>query len=274
VLRRSQLFVPGNDRKKLEKAAELEVDSVIIDLEDAVPEHEKVLARTAASKALMQLNWKGKEVCVRINSLDTKAGYLDAFELSSSERLDTIVVPKAESAGVIENLYKTTGKTCIPLVETAKGFLGLEELVRAEGVVAVAYGPADFALSVGGEVDVYGANIYVKTKLVVASKAYGLDALDKVFFKLGDLEGLRSESLEAKKMGYTGKQLVHPAQIPVVNAVFSPTPEEIKQAEIVVQNYEQAIKQGAGAVRMNNSLIDAVHYRLAKKLLDSIHEKK
>jgi citrate lyase subunit beta/citryl-CoA lyase len=273
MMRRSQLFVPGNDQKKLEKAAKLEADSIIIDLEDAVPEHEKVLARTVASEALKQLDWNGKEVCVRINPLTNKAGYLDVFELGSLERLDTVVVPKAESAGIIENLYKTTGKTCILLIETAKGFLELEELVRADGVAAVAYGPADFALSVGGEVDEYSTNIYVKTKLVITSKAYGLDALDKVFFKLEDHEGFRRESLEAKKLGYTGKQLIHPTQIPIANAVFSPTQEEIKQAKLIVQSYEQAAKQGVGAVRVDNNLVDAVHYRLAKKLLDSVDKR-
>jgi len=108
----------------------------------------------------------------------------------------------------------------------------------------------------------------VKTLVVVAAAAYGLDAIDKVFFDLADEEGFRAEALEAKRLGYAGKQVVHPDQVRLSNEVFSPTVDELRNAKEIVESYEAAARAGKGAIRVGDRLVDAVHYRWAKRILD------
>src|SRR5881628_211305 len=141
------------------------------------------------------------------------------------------------------------------------GVLRVEDVVRSEGAVAVTYGA-------GGDVEAYGRNVYVKTRLVIAAAAYGIEAIDRVYFDLEDDEGFRTEALEAKRLGYVGKQVVHPTQVCLANEIFSPTEEEIRWAKEVVRAYEEAARQGRGAIRVRDRLVDAVHYRGAKKTLE------
>lgn len=156
MLRRSQLFVPGNNERMIRKAAlELRPDSVIIDLEDAVPVDEKETARKLIRELLPQLDWDGKELCVRVNDPRTPPFFY--ADIDTVYRIDPpvkcIVIPKAEfDLGFV---YKATGREIEPLIETAKGLLRIEDVVRSEGVTAVSYGIADFALSVGGSLKAY-----------------------------------------------------------------------------------------------------------------------
>ena len=168
----------------------------------------------------------------------------------------------------MSRLGKATGKALIPIVETARGVLHIEDVVRSEGVVAVTYGAGDLATSVGGDVEAYGRNIYVKTRLVIAAAAYGLEAIDRVFFDLEDDDGFRAEALEAKHLGFVGKQVVHPNQVRLANEVFTPTEDETRWAKEVVAAYEAAARAGRGAVRVRDRLVDAVHYCGAKKTLE------
>jgi citrate lyase subunit beta/citryl-CoA lyase len=263
--RRSQLFVPAISEKMIRKSTELEADSIIFDLEDSVPYEDKEKARENLRRLLEELQWKNKELCVRINNIGTKEGLKDLF-LMSEIQVNTIVIPKAE--GDLSFIYKATGKNLEPLVETARGFVKIEELVRSEGIVSISYGAADLSLSTGGEVKTYEKNDYVKTKIVMYAKTYGIDPIDKVFFDLNDLNGFEEECVHAKKLGYVGKQVIHPSQIPISNKVFSPTKEEIEWAKRVISEYEKAVKEGKGAIRLEDKLIDNVHYSIAKKIIN------
>ncbi|WP_243678089.1 CoA ester lyase [Vulcanisaeta distributa] len=183
-----------------------------------------------------------------------------------------IVIPKAEFD--LSFVYKATGREIEPLIETARGgLLKVEDVVRSEGVTAVSYGgAADFALSVGGVVKTYEQNQVLKTMVVSAARAYGgVDPIDKVFFDIKDIEGFRRECVEAKSMGFIGKQVIHPSQIPVANEVFSPSEEEINWARRVVEAYERAVKEGRGAISLEGQLVDYVHYKLAKRILDFVN---
>jgi citrate lyase subunit beta / citryl-CoA lyase len=111
--------------------------------------------------------------------------------------------------------------------------LKVEDIVRCDGVEAVSYGPADLAYSVGGRTEAYSQNLFIKTLLVVAASAYGVDAVDGVFFELQDLDGFRKEAMQSRDLGYVGKQVVHPSQISVANEVYSPNQEEIASANMV-----------------------------------------
>lgn len=104
--------------------------------------------------------------------------------------------------------------------------------------------------------------------MIATAAAYGVDPIDRVFFDLKDLEGFKRECLEAKALGFVGKQVIHPSQIPIANEVFSPSQEEISWAERVVAAYEEAMRQGRGAIRLDDVMIDNVHYEIAKRILE------
>ena len=264
--RRSQLYVPANNPRMIAKAAGLEADSILFDLEDAVPTDEKEAARRSLGSALRKADWGRRELGVRINAPGTPDGERDLAALAAESRVSMLVVPKAESD--LSPLGKATGKALIPIIETARGVLRIEDVVRSEGVVAVTYGAGDLATFVGGDVEVYGRNVYVKTRLVIAAAAYGLEAIDRVYFDLADDDGFRTEAVEAKRLGYVGKQVVHPDQVRLANEVFTPTEDEIRWAREVVAAYEAAAGKGRGAIRVQDRLVDAVHYRGAKKTLE------
>ncbi len=276
--RRSLLFVPGNNERMLRKALsqDLKCDCVIFDLEDAVPLDQKEKGRKLIVKLLNDLkerrddSFEPKELCVRINQLDSDLSKEDVRVLSKVEMIDSFVVPKADESG-IEQLYRLSGKQIIPIIESAKGFLHVEAIGSHKGVAALTYGCADMALSMRGSIRNYQKNEYVRTRIAVVARSYGLEPIDQVFFNLNDMEGFRNECLEAKGYGYSGKLLIHPNQIEIANRTFSAlTKEEVEWAKAVVSAYESALQSGnKGAIILNGELVDAVHYKTAKGMLGS-----
>ncbi|WP_338602327.1 CoA ester lyase [Sulfolobus tengchongensis] len=266
MIRRSQLYVPSISEKMIRKSVELKADSIIFDFEDAVPPEDKEKARELLSKILKELDWGKRELCVRINSLQLLDSYKDIVAISREDKITCIVVPKAEND--LSFLYKATGKSLIPLIETAKGIVKIEDVIRSEGVVGISYGAADLALSLGGDYSFYERNEYIKTLIVSNAKAYDVDAIDKVYFDLKNVDGFRRECEEAKKLGYVGKQVIHPSQVEIANEVFSPTREEIEWAKKVIEAYEMAKKEGRGAIRLDDKLVDYVHYKIAKRIIE------
>ena len=266
MLRRSQLYVPGNSEKMVTKAAALDADSVILDLEDAVPASEKAGARTVIARLSKELDWGKKELCVRVNAVGTPEHSADISAVRRIERVDSVLIPKAE--GDCSVVGRRSAKSLIPIVETAGGLMTLGELSRSRGVVAMSYGAGDYASSVGGSVEAYLDNAVVKTLIVAASRSSGVEAVDNVFFDLQDLAGFRAQALAARSLGFTGKQVIHPSQIPVANEAFSPSEKEVEWATRIVREVERAGAQKRGAIRVDDKLVDAVHYRLAKGILE------
>ena len=208
-------------------------------------------------------------MCVRINAVGSQYFRDDVDLVRTLERVTCIVVPKAEWE-TLSNLHGLVReKSLIPLIETARGLTNIDRVVGSEGVVAVAYGAADFANSLGGRVEAYMGNLYVKTKIAVCARAAGIEPLDNVYFRYADIEGFRREASASRDLGFAGKQLIHPGQIPVANEVYSPSEEEVRRSEEVVRAYEKESEGsgGRGALSLNMELVDAVHYRLAKDTL-------
>jgi citrate lyase subunit beta / citryl-CoA lyase len=264
--RRSQLYVPGNNERMIVKASTLGADSVVLDLEDAVPPGEKNRARTVIRRMSKELDWGKKELCVRINAIGTPEHAKDVASMRKIGRLDSVLVPKAE--GDCTAVWRKTSKSLIPIVETARGLMTVNEIARSRGVVAITYGAGDYAASVGGTVEAYLGNEAVKTLIVAAAKAYGVEAIDNVFFELGNLNGFRAEAMASRALGFTGKQVVHPSQIPIANEVYSPSGDEVEWANRVIAEFEAAAPKKKGAIRVDGKLVDAVHYRLARDILD------
>ena len=264
--RRSQLYVPGNNQKMITNASTLQADSVVLDLEDAVPLGEKATARAAIATLSKELDWGNRELCVRVNGVGTPEHLKDVAAVKAMERVDAILVPKAE--GDVSGVGRRSSKPLIPMVETARGLITLDDVAGSKGVVAVTYGAGDYATSVGGTVEAYVGNVTVKTLIVAAARAHGVEAVDNVFFDLSDLDGLRAEALASRSLGFTGKQVIHPSQISVANEVFSPSKAEIEWADRVITEFEAAEAKRKGAIRVDGKLVDAVHYRLAKSILE------
>ncbi|BDC18820.1 CoA ester lyase [Acidianus sp. HS-5] len=250
----------------IRKSVELNADSIIFDLEDAVAPEDKEKARDLLVKLLKELDWGKRELCVRINSLQLIESYKDIATIGKEDKINCIVIPKAEND--LSFLYMATGKFLIPLIETAKGMTKIEDIARSEGVSAISYGIADLSLSLGGDYTYYEKNEFVKTQIVITAKTYGVDAIDKVYFDLKNLEGFRMECEEAKKLGYLGKQVIHPSQIDIANQIFSPSKEEMEWAKRVIEAYEKAKIEGKGATRLDDKLVDYVHYKIAKKIIE------
>ena len=271
--RRSQLYVPANDERKIAKSNSLSADSLIFDLEDAVPSSEKQRARESLRSLLERTEFStSTELCVRINKV-TSDDYSneDILAISKISKVNAIVLPKTEQISV--DLSKRIGLPIIALIETARGLLNVERISSSPNVSAVSFGPQDFANSVVGNVEAYRENTYIKTHILVTAKASGIDAIDGVFFKLNDLDGFRAEAIGSRNLGYIGKQVVHPTQVKIANEVYSVSEKEIEEARQIVEQYEKAQIEGSGAFRLNDALVDAVHYRRAKELLERAQRK-
>lgn len=264
--RRSQLYVPGNNERMAAKASLLEADSVILDLEDAVAEDQKDLARDLVVRLSRELDWGKRELCVRVNPKGSRQFARDLAAVAGCRRVECVVIPKAE--GDCSAVAVKTNKALVPIVETASGLMNLREVASSTRAVAITYGAADYAASVGGSVGAYQTNLAVKTLIAAAAAASGLDAIDSVFFDLKDARGFRREAAAARGLGFVGKQVVHPSQVGPANAVFSPTGVELAWARRVAGELARASSATRGAVRVDGKLVDAVHGRIARRILE------
>ncbi|BCU68169.1 CoA ester lyase [Sulfolobales archaeon HS-7] len=262
---KSQLYVPGNNEKMLRKADLIPSQGIIFDLEDAVPPEEKSNARNLVSNLLKELPFHGKRVGIRINSLDSPESLIDLMLVRTLDRVDFVVIPKTEQR--VDFIYRITAKEVEVLIETARGLNRIDEVITSEGVTMISYGVADFSSSVFGDISQYQKNDYLRTVIAVKAHAYGIEPYDRVFFDLKDAEGFRAECLIAKGLGYIGKQVIHPSQVEIANQVFSPSKQEVEWANKVIEAYEKARSMGKGAIRVDDQLVDAVHYRIAKGIL-------
>jgi citrate lyase subunit beta/citryl-CoA lyase len=277
-MRRSILFVPGNNERMLEKASTLKPDVVLLDLEDSVPEDDKTEARKAVQDALHGLTWKAREVAVRINGINTQH-FSDDIKAVAASGFKLIAVPKVETAPEVEIIEKMIRKFSrsgdvpgiLVMIETAKGLIYVEEILSSSSLLkAVEFGAEDFALSMGihnpSRPDV--ATLYARSRIVAAAHAFGVDPIDNVFVDLKDQEGLRRSAIDAKNMGFVGKLVIHPSQIDVVNEAFSPSRDEMIWARRVIEAWNENRKKGRGAFRLDDRMIDLVHIKMAQQILE------
>jgi citrate lyase subunit beta/citryl-CoA lyase len=294
---RSLLAVPATRRKMVEKALASEADAVFLDLEDAVAPGSKAAARGDVASALKELNWRGRPTLFRANALDTPYFYGDLIEVveDAGDSLDAILIPKVNRP---EDLYAVStllsqleqamdlDRDRIKLeaqIETAEGLANVDSIARAtDRLTALHFGPGDFAASVGmpqtsiGVMDewdeVYPGHRfhYAMQRIVVAARGAGLRALDGPVADYRDEEGLRRSCLIARSLGFDGKWCIHPAQIGIVNEVFSPTEREVEWAKKVVAAYEEANAAGSGSVSVDGQMIDAASIKLARNTLGKI----
>lgn len=266
---RSLLFVPGNKARMLEKARTLPADAVILDLEDGVPAGEKTSARDSIRWAL-EAGAYTPRVILRVNGPNT--GLIEAdLRGSLTAGMRAVCLPKAERASDVVRLASLlaafeqeqglpSGALGILLmVETALGALNAYELARSSRrVLALCLGGEDLCRDLGAVRTREGLEIaYARAHLVLAARAAGTLAIDTVFVDLADHDGLRAEARQARQLGYSGKLLIHPAQIEPVHQAFAPSVEEIAHARRVLQAFEAAQGKGDGVIALDGQMIDA-----------------
>ena len=278
--RRALLYMPGDDWKKITKALTLGVDCICMDMEDGVAVNKKAEARATIAKALRELEFGKSEKLVRINAVGSGLER-DDIEAVLLYHPDGIVIPKMESleqiqwaSGIIEAAELKYGWAVNSIrivvdVETAKGILNLKEIASHPRLDALIFGGEDFAASVGATRTRDAVELlYARQATVTAAAAFGLQAIDIVAIDFKDMEALRIESEFGAQLGFTGKQIIHPAQVEVVQAAFTPNDEAIAHAKRIVETFEASQKEGKGAYALDGKMIDMPLLKNAQKVLD------
>lgn len=287
IVLRSMLFVPGNSMKMIVKAATLFADAIILDLEDAVPLSDKTTARIMVRDSIKGIKAGGSYVFVRLNALATRLTSQD-LAVITVPGLDGVMLAKTETNSDVAELSDmlTEAETVsgldpeslkiVPLIESAKGVVNTYEIALADArVIAVAFGAGDYYRDLGRSVSYLTQEqtelLYARSKIVNASVAAGVQAIDTVFFGLlTDREGFIKEAQLALQLGFRGKLLIHPTQIKDTNEIFSPPPDEVEYSKRVVSAFEEAQTRGLGAISFEGKMIDEMNYKQAKDVVSFV----
>ena len=277
-LRRSRLYLPGNEPKYFVNAALRKPDAVILDLEDSVHPAEKDAARLLVRNALRAVDFGTCERTVRINQLPL--GLADLEEIVP-ELPDLVLVPKVERPeqvlqviDQIHNVKKSHGIDreiwLMPILESALGIENAYAIATASAdIVALTIGLEDYTADLGVAKTATGSeSLYARQRLVNAAHAAGVQAIDSVYGDVGDLEGLRHWGVTAHAMGFEGMGCVHPLQVAVVHEAFAPSAAEIEKALKIVVAFEEAQQKGLGVISLGSKMIDAPVVQRALKLVD------
>jgi citrate lyase beta subunit len=278
--RRALLYMPGDDWKKITKALTLGVDCICMDMEDGVASHKKAEARATIAKALRELDFGKSEKLARINAVGSGMEKED-IEAVLPFHPDGIVIPKMESleqiqwaheiieAAELKHGWPLNSIRILVDVETAKGILNLKEIAAHPRLDALIFGGEDFAASLGATRTREALELlYARQATLTAAAAFGLQAIDIVTIDFKDLEALRKESEFGAQLGFTGKQIIHPAQVEPVQAAFTPNEETIAQAKRISETFEASQKEGKGAYALEGKMIDMPLLKNAQKVLD------
>ena len=278
--RRALLYMPGDDWKKITKSITLGVDSICMDMEDGTAINRKAEARATIVRALQELDFGKSEKLARINSVGS-GWENDDIQAVLPFRPDGIVIPKLEELSQIqwasELIEAAESKNGWPVnsirilvgVETAKGILNLKEIASHPRLDAVIFGGEDFAASIGARHTKDAIELlYARQATVTACAAFGIQAIDIVAIDFKDLDALRVESEFGAGLGFSGKQIIHPNQVSVVQEAFTPSGEAIAYAKRIVETFEESQRGGKGAYSLDGKMIDMPLLKNAQKVLD------
>ncbi|MCU7916915.1 MAG: CoA ester lyase [Candidatus Thiodiazotropha sp. (ex Epidulcina cf. delphinae)] len=309
-LHRSELAVPGSNKRMLEKAPDAGADMVFLDLEDAVAVSDKEQARKNIIHALNHFDWSRCSVSIRINGLDTHFCYRDIVDVveQAGDKLDTILVPKVNQpsdlqfvALLLEQIEAAKGFKPInlhALIETAMGMANVEAIAQScpERLEALVFGVADYAASTQarttsmgginpdyrvlddpdaeGHRQAYLGNQwhFAMSRMIVACRAYGLRPIDGPFGDYSDPEGYLAVARSFAALGGEGKWAIHPAQIELANQVFTPGEAETERARRIIAAMEEAAAEGRGAVSLDGRMIDAASIRQAQVVIEKMEQ--
>jgi citrate lyase beta subunit len=271
-LRRSVLFVPGAESRKLERAREAGADALVLDLEDAVAPDRKDAARRLVAAALRERLFADIDVAVRLNAPGTPEFDAD-LEAVVDAGASAIMLPKCESAaGVAAVARRLAGAHRLwLLVETPLGVVEAAAIAGAsERVEALAFGPADFALAMGLlETDASrGVVHHARCALAIAARARGVAPIDSVHLAVADDVAFREDAVVGLRLGYEGKLCIHPRQVAIANAVYTPSAREIEHARRVIDAFDRSGGAGRGVFALDGRMIDAPVVAAQRRLLE------
>ena len=285
-IRRSLHFVPGGNERMLTKALGTRADSLILDLEDAVTPDRKDEVRSVVASWLSEADFGTKERTVRMNPLDTPWGHAD-LEATMATPPDAYVVPKPDTLEQLDAIdaelsrlerlhgHPDRGVGLILIAaETPLGALNVPKLPKCPRVQAMSWGAEDLSATLGvpGNRDESGnyLPVYQHCRVItlLSAAAGGVQPIDAVYVDFRDIDGLRDECNEGARLGFTGKISIHPDQIDVINAAFTPTSEQVGEAIALIEAFEQAQAEGKMAFTFNGQLVDAPHLSRARAIMD------
>lgn len=267
-LRRTMMFVPGNNPGMIADAHIYGPDSIMLDLEDSVSMAEKDTARLLVYNALKTIDYGTTEMVVRINPLNTPYGKKD-IEAVVKAGVDVVRMPKTETADEVREVEKeiekvereigAVGRTKImAAIESALGIVNAYDIATSsKRMMGIALGAEDYCANLKTQRSKGGDELRLaRETIVVAARAAGIDALDTVFSNLNDMETFRKEVEYIKTLGFDGKSIINPRQIEIVNEVLTPTEKDIEKAKAIVAAIKEAEKKGSGVIALNGKMID------------------
>lgn len=278
--RRALLYVPGSDEGKLAKAAGLEIDSVILDLEDGVAFNRKDEARGILRQALETLDFSRSERMVRINPLYTGRAQEDLRAVLPGKP-DAILIPKADSPGIVrevdellssgerEHGFTAGGIALALLIESAAAFVNLAAICQSSPrIQALIFGAEDFCADTGATRTLEARELLLaRSSLVMHAAAFGMQAIDMVQVNYRDMELLERECRDAAQLGFSGKTVVHPGQIEPVQRLFTPDEALVAYALRVVEGAREAQANGSGVFTLDGKLVDLPVVKRAENIL-------
>lgn len=277
--RRALLYMPGDNWKMIAKSITLGVDSICMDMEDGAAVNKKAEARATIAKALQELDFGASEKLARINSIGSGWEQEDISAVLPYHP-DGIVIPKVESyeqvewasqiieAAELKNGWRINSIRILIGIETAKGILNLKEIAAHPRLDALIFGGEDFAASIGATRTKEALELlFARQAVVVACAAYDLQAIDIVTIDYKDAENLKRESQFGAGLGFSGKQIIHPNQVSIVQEAFTPSQEALAYAKRIVETFEASQKEGKGAYSLDGKMIDMPLLRNAQKVL-------
>jgi citrate lyase beta subunit len=281
--------MPGDSMRKIHKAAQMAVDSIVMDLEDSVALNHKQEARRTVSEALRTVDFGRSERLIRLNpppvSSEERGQVADLFLADLDATIDAhpdgYVIPKVETdeqllrvSGYLDRAEDARGWPSasirlLAIVETARGVMNLKEIAQAsQRLDGLMFGAEDLAANIGARRTRAGWEVfYARSAVVTAAAAYDLQAIDMILADLNDLDRLEEECISAQALGYEGKMAIHPRQVEVIDRVFTPSGEEIEQAQRLVQANNQHQATGSGVFELDGQMIDRPLVRTAERVL-------
>ena len=278
---RSWMFVPGHRQRMIDKALGLNLDVAMFDLEDGVPPAEKQTARSLVAEALGRPAG-GPRRFVRINAINTDRMEAD-LQAVVRPGLEGLILPKVERAEEVHLVdawlrdhepgagLPSGSVVLVAAIESAAGLLNAPAIATASPrIVGLMFGAEDFGLDIGLSTHREGEArelIFARSSIVIAAASVRVQAIDGVWPDIQDAEGLRADAVQARRLGFSGKSLIHPGQIDIINEVFRPTPAEVDYAQRVVAAFEEAEARGEGAIAFGGQLIDRPIVERARRVL-------
>jgi citrate lyase subunit beta/citryl-CoA lyase len=280
-LRRTMLYVPGNNPGMIKDAGIYNADCIMFDLEDSVPVTEKDSARFLVYEMLQTIDYPRKELIVRVNALDTRMG-IDDLEAMVRTGKVAIRLPKTECAQDVifceQQIERIENENGIPVgstrmmaaLESARGVLNAKEIALAsKRLIGIAIGAEDYVTDLKTNRSLEGIELlFGRSMVLLAARAAGIDAIDTVYSDVNNEEGFRKEVSLIKQLGFDGKSVINPRQIKPVHEIYTPSEKEIEKSLAIMDAIEEAHRKGSGVIALNGKMIDKPIVARAQHVLD------